>query len=387
MAEQTKKGQTTNNAQAMLDKLSSLKREAYSYLDQALTFDSNTSSTDTKIDTAIIMYERCLKFISDALGYYETNRAEFAKHDDAIRVYNQLVNMKNQTNERLLALKNERIKATAANANKSSHINNDEFLDIGDDILNDSDCIIIDDFGVEESNHSKLINNTGGGSHLNDSDCVIIGDEKNSKFVNGKSDQNKNNQSSSNSMENQLRTKLKDLTKATEILRVDNGVQLFYIADDGTVSTPSYPTTLSIYSFDKNESSKVGKNVVGFVRVGSWMYPLVPSESPAMKTTFNAYIFPNNEQNEANSQTAGCSFIGITFANQTSDESKVFFEDVLSNYNLLIYQNREEAASGAKRPRIEEPTMVVSDANAANRPPQARSHGIEKRGWLKFIKI
>lgn len=169
------------------------------------------------------------------------------------------------------------------------------------------------------------------------------------------------------------------LQKASEILRVDNGVQIFYIADDGSVSTPSYPTTLSIYSFDESSKAKSNdKNVVGFVRVGSWMYPLVPKESPAMKTNFNAYIFPNGEEDVTNSG-AKCSFVGITFAAGTSDDSKVFFEDVLRNYDLLIYQNRDEAAVAqsdvkpAPAPRVvaelpAPPASVLVDTNARVKP-------------------
>lgn len=159
-----------------------------------------------------------------------------------------------------------------------------------------------------------------------------------------------------------VRSKLNNLQKASEILRVDNGAQIFYIADDGTVSTPSYPTTLSVYTFD--EASRPGNGVVGFIRVGSWMYPLVPSESPAMKTTFNAYIFPNSDkvlsapaESQPESQAPGCSFVGITFASG-NDDSKAVFEDVLSNFDLLLYQNREEAAS--KRPREELPSAPAA---------------------------
>jgi hypothetical protein len=38
-------------------------------------------------------------------------------------------------------------------------------------------------------------------------------------------------------------------SNATEVCHIENGVQLFYISNDGSVSTPSYPTSLSIYLF------------------------------------------------------------------------------------------------------------------------------------------
>lgn len=145
----------SSSTQSLLDKLSSLKREAYSHLDQALTFDSGTpgapTSSETKCDTAIIMYERCLRYIDDTLAFYQTNRAELSGHDEAIRVYNHLVSMKNQTNERLNALKDERMRLVNQGRSKLTIDNTDGFLDIGDEILNDNDCVIIDDLGGEEA--------------------------------------------------------------------------------------------------------------------------------------------------------------------------------------------------------------------------------------------
>lgn len=150
--EQTAGKITSSAAQTLLDRFSSLKREAYSHLDQALTFDSSTTTpSETKLDTAIIMYERCLNYIEEALRFYQTNRGELSNHDDAIRVYNQIVSMKNQTSERLGALKDERMKLTSPKKMVKSDSRQEEFLDIGDEILNDNECIIIDDIGNEET--------------------------------------------------------------------------------------------------------------------------------------------------------------------------------------------------------------------------------------------
>ena len=151
--EQTTTKTTSSAAQTLLDRFSSLKREAYSHLDQALTFDSSTTTpSETKLDTAIIMYERCLNYIEEALRFYQANRGELSNHDDAIRVYNQIVSMKNQTSERLGALKDERMRLTSPKKIMvKSDSRQEEFLDIGDEILNDNECIIIDDIGNEET--------------------------------------------------------------------------------------------------------------------------------------------------------------------------------------------------------------------------------------------
>jgi hypothetical protein len=236
----------------------------------------------------------------------------------------QLDKMKAETTDRL-----NKLKAKHATTRNESKILNEDFLNIGDDVLgngdDDDDCIIIDDDLVQDGN-----------------DCIIIENDD-------------ENHSSSSKLNSSIHKK--DFTKATELLRIDNGVQMFYIANDGTVSTPSQPATLSVYSFSDEIQAKYrskGNNVVGFVRVDSWMYPLVPNESPGMKTNFNAYIFPN--------QDSHLNFVGITFANKSNAEGISFFEDVLANYGSLIYQDRNEP-SGLKRPNLQ--NAGVDNANAS----------------------
>jgi spartin len=98
------------------------------------------------------------------------------------------------------------------------------------------------------------------------------------------------------------------------------------------------------------------------VRIGSWVYPLASQESPAMKTNFNAYIFPNEENNnetisgaQANNR---CSFIGVAFADNIASEQRSLFEDVLTTYGSLIYQNIEQNKD-----------QIQAKAREANVPP------------------
>ena len=235
----------------------------------------------------------------------------------------QLFKMQNETVNRLNTLRAHP---------KPIHVEstlNEEFLNIGDDILNEDDCIIIDDDLVKD----------------NDDDCIIIENDDESR-------------SSSSRLNSSLHKN--DFTKATEILRIDNGVQLFYIANDGTVSTPSHPATLSVYSFNDETISKYrrkGNNVVGFVRVDSWTYPLVPNESPGMKTNFNAYIFPNQDEH--------LNFVGITFADKSNVSGINFFEDVLANYGSLIYQDKNEP-SGLKHPNLHSNALNSDNSASIN---------------------
>ena len=87
------------------------------------------------------------------------------------------------------------------------------------------------------------------------------------------------------------------------------------------------------------------------------MYPLVPNESPAMKTNFNAFIFPNTNQQDPN-----VSFIGITFDKNVKNDNLMFFEDVLASYSSLIYQN-STPNEGIKRPLVNSATSEALQPN------------------------
>lgn len=288
------------SSQSLVDRLYNLKREAFSSLDQALSFDTNEPNSNTqKVDKSILMYEQSLDLIEKALAFYTDNKSAFVKNDICVTIHSHLISIRSQALERANKLKTIRVK----NLNpKPMSTLNSEFLAAGDEILSD-DFLIIDEI---------------------DTDYTLSGKD---------------------TIKNESEEKYKNFAKAKEFLRLDDGVQLFYIANDGSVSTPSYPTNMSLYLFD--EEQKSDQNMVGFIRVGDWIYPLIPNESPGMKTNFNAYIFPNNDDNLAEPKF---SFVGITLSDEISAEQKQFFEDVLVNISSLIYQDKI-SDSGTKRPQ------------------------------------
>lgn len=288
------------SAQSLVDRLYNLKREAFSSLDQALSFDTNESNLNHhKIDKSILMYEKSIDLIEKTLAFYTDNKSVFVKNDNAVTIHSHLISIRSQALERVNRLKT--IRVNNSNPKPTSSFNS-EFLAAADDILCD-DFLIIDEI---------------------DTDNTIIEKE---------------------TIKNKPEEKYKNFAKAKEFLRLDDGVQLFYIANDGSVSTPSYPTNMSLYLFD--EEQKSDQNMVGFIRVGDWIYPLIPNESPGMKTNFNAYIFPNNDDDSTEPKF---SFVGITFSDEISAEQKQLFEDVLVNISALIYQEKI-SDSGAKRPQ------------------------------------
>jgi hypothetical protein len=280
---QKKPLQNESHMRNLVDQFTSMKREAFIYLDEALSHDSLSNQ-----ENAIVLYEKSLESINKSLKFFEAYKMDLDQNEEAVKINTQLNRMKEQASDRLEQLK------------KPNKAIDAQFLDMSDQILDDTyDFVTIEE---EEEIRPPF--------SLADSETRV----------------NNNKQIDSNS-----------LNKASELLNIENGAQIYYIANDGSVSTPSKPATLSIYSFDQFNTSDPSKNIVAFIKVGSWLYPLIPNESPAMKTNFDSYIFPNENQSEPTMPAS--SFIGITFTKNTSMEQKSFFEDVLSNYGALIYQN------------------------------------------------
>ena len=266
-------------------------------MDQALTLDAQSMGaemTTATTEQSIIMYEKSVSVIESALVFYEHNRTTLSvsetqnsSDDEAQRIARQLGKIREQALDRLAALKNKN------KSNNNNNNNNDtQFLNAGEEIL---DYIVVDD------------------------------DEENSGDENTKKSNNNNNNDTTT------------MKRASELLSIERGAQLFYIADDGSVSTPSYPTTLSIYSLAAPTTTS--QQVSAFIRVGEWVHPLVRnSPSPIMKTNFNAFIFPNEEQKEAN-DAFRFPFVGITFASHVDAEQRRQFDHLLDILGTLIHQD------------------------------------------------
>merc|ERR1719397_282544 len=81
--------------------------------------------------------------------------------------------------------------------------------------------------------------------------------------------------------------------EVAEVLLTMEGVQVFTVAADGEVSTPSYPETLHLVKFTRDGH---GNAAPAFLEAGSWTYPLVRGRSPVLKTEYaNCYMFPSLE--------------------------------------------------------------------------------------------
>merc|ERR1719412_2565312 len=81
--------------------------------------------------------------------------------------------------------------------------------------------------------------------------------------------------------------------EVAEVLLTMEGVQVFTVAANGEVSTPSYPETLHLIKFSGEGH---GSAAPAFLEAGSWTYPLVRGRSPVLKTEYvNCYMFPSLE--------------------------------------------------------------------------------------------
>jgi hypothetical protein len=185
--------------------------------------------------------------IKSGIDFFLSNADKLSQSEDAVKIRNQLDKMRDQTMERLNHLysigganiisggdenlkpppptkSSNTFQPSSSNSSKQPKqqehqaYSSNNFLELADDILSDDEFLIVDDVN-------------------------------NSRPSTGPQSDATSNAADETRLARRLRTG--EFTEATEICRLDNGVQMFYIASDGSVSTPSYPTTLSIYAFSE----------------------------------------------------------------------------------------------------------------------------------------
>ncbi len=210
MAEITK-SKSSPNIGSLTDTLASLKREIYSYLDQALEIDQKITNSKIKpksdaYDNVKVLYEKSLRLTNQAIQFYNDHKDALSTQIEAVSTMKKLDSIKTQTTDRLRSIESR----------ETEERNEVEFLDISDDVLlidkYDEDIVIID-----EKQPNAAVSD----------DCVIVNEQPATKFS------------------------WADSKKATEIVHIENCAQLFYIGTDGSVSTPSTSQNISIYSFEQ----------------------------------------------------------------------------------------------------------------------------------------
>jgi hypothetical protein len=72
----------------------------------------------------------------------------------------------------------------------------------------------------------------------------------------------------------------------SSILSSCGPLYVFHVSASGEVTTPSYPETLHLTKFDR-ENKRIGAELPpAFIEVGEWTYPLVTGKSPILKADY-----------------------------------------------------------------------------------------------------
>ena len=100
------------------------------------------------------------------------------------------------------------------------------------------------------------------------------------------------------------------LNSMKTLFSIEDGVQIFFITPEGYVSAPSYPNKLTIYR-DSDQSLRRNPNNANrkppaYLKIGDWVYPLVPGCSPVLQAEWGAYVFPDKNASPGESYPLQC---------------------------------------------------------------------------------
>jgi len=115
---------------------------------------------------------------------------------------------------------------------------------------------------------------------------------------------------------------------AAELLRLENSVQIFFVASDGRVSTFSAPETLRIFQFSQDQADSTST----FLQVGGWTHPLIPGASPCLQAENGALMFP-----DIYSDLPDCS-VGLVLMDGISEEIRADLVNLLAQHTALKSQ-------------------------------------------------
>lgn len=146
---------------------------------------------------------------------------------------------------------------------------------------------------------------------------------------------------------------------AEVLLSIDGGVQMFYVSADGAVTSPPASTDLRVYRFASRPDvrSDSGPSVPpAWLQVGTWIYPLVPNESPALRSAYGAYLFPDVDS----SREAGAT-VGILLPSDLSPEMHAVFESLMEDLTAMKIQSTVLRGETRHLEALSEPVRVRRD--------------------------
>ncbi|XP_072260245.1 spartin-like, partial [Pyxicephalus adspersus] len=122
---------------------------------------------------------------------------------------------------------------------------------------------------------------------------------------------------------------------AVELILIPRGVQIFFVTPEGEVSAPSYPGYLRIIKFMDTTSEMAQNRPPAFLQVCDWLYPLMCTQSPVLRSNTGVYMFP-----DLMSQAPG-SYVGVVLSAELPAASRELFEDLLRQMSDLRIQPSE----------------------------------------------
>ncbi|XP_032388886.1 spartin a isoform X1 [Etheostoma spectabile] len=122
------------------------------------------------------------------------------------------------------------------------------------------------------------------------------------------------------------------------LLFIPSGVQMFFVAPNGQVSSLSHPGCLRIIAFDSQHKDSTAGNPSAFLHVSDWRYPLT-AETPVLLANSGIFMFPDILSEIPRS------YVGIVLSSELPAVHQKMFQDLLSQLADLRVQGPEGEGS------------------------------------------
>lgn len=110
-------------------------------------------------------------------------------------------------------------------------------------------------------------------------------------------------------------------TNERQLIHIPAGVQMFFVAPNGQVSSLFSPGFLRVITMDSKD--KDSERPSAFLHVCDWLYPLTP-DTPVLLANSGIYMFPDTLA------TVPGSFVGIVLSSELPAADQEMFQDVLA---------------------------------------------------------
>ncbi|XP_076025102.1 spartin-like isoform X2 [Genypterus blacodes] len=126
-----------------------------------------------------------------------------------------------------------------------------------------------------------------------------------------------------------------------QLLYIPSGVQMFFVAPGGQVSSLFYPGYLRIVVFDEQKKDPPAGRPPAYLRVCDWLYPLT-ADTPVLLANSGIFMFPDTL-----ASTPG-SFVGIVLSSELPAAARQEFQNLLSQLTDLRVQAPEGEEGGTE---------------------------------------